>query len=378
MAHIEDTFLVPAYYEKFVCKAQRCRRTCCQGLEIRITQAEYFRLAGMACPRDLRQKLDLSLHVLSHPDEYAYACLSPDFFGRCRMMDENGLCALQCACGYEALTSVCRYFPRSPRLTPVPTCATSNACEETLELLWEEAAADTPWTCTEVPLTFDLAGSVREGDDPKAMETSRFHRCAAQLMAEESLLLPERFSLLSYLARQQTLPDAGEIPALLPAARSAFPLRVSRAVLLEILAKAGEDYPDLAFAAGAAGGILASCEAVLTEGDLARTLAGISDAFPGFLPFLSRVLANELYYSGFPRPDRLAPAQAAAVLPVLAFSLLLLLLGALPSLHSQDGLIDLTAAFFRMADLTPFWQRCHLALSEGPKDHNPDILSHPA
>ncbi len=210
------------------------------------------------------------------------------------------------------------------------------------------------------------------------METSRFHRCAAQLMAEESLLLPERFSLLSYLARQQTLPDAGEIPALLPAARSAFPLRVSRAVLLEILAKAGEDYPDLAFAAGAAGGILASCEAVLTEGDLARTLAGISDAFPGFLPFLSRVLANELYYSGFPRPDRLAPAQAAAVLPVLAFSLLLLLLGALPSLHSQDGLIDLTAAFFRMADLTPFWQRCHLALSEGPKDHNPDILSHPA
>lgn len=77
MAHIEDTFLVPAYYEKFVCKAQRCRRTCCQGLEIRITQAEYFRLAGMACPRDLRQKLDLSLHVLSHPDEYAYACLSP-------------------------------------------------------------------------------------------------------------------------------------------------------------------------------------------------------------------------------------------------------------------------------------------------------------
>lgn len=378
MAHIEETFWVPAYYEKFACKAQHCRNTCCQGLEIRITQAEYFRLAGMDCPADLRQKLDLSLHVLPHPDEYAYACLSPDFFGRCRMMDGQGLCALQCACGYEALTSVCRYFPRSPRLAAVPTCAVSNACEETLELLWEEAAADIPWTCTGVPLTFDLAGSVSKDDDPEAAETARFHRCAAEIMAEEALLLPERFSLLSFLARQQTLPDAGEIPALLSAARSAFPLRVPRAVLLAILAKAGEDYPELTSSSDAAGRILASCEEVLTEGDLARALAGISDAFPGFLPFLSRVLANELYYSGFPRPDRLAPEHAAAVLPVLVFALLFVLQGALPSLHTRDELIDLTAAFFRMADLTPFWRRCHLALSEGPGDHNPDVLSNPA
>ncbi|MGN1022605.1 MAG: hypothetical protein ACI4OJ_03835, partial [Lachnospiraceae bacterium] len=349
--------------------------TCCQGLEIRITQAEYFRLAGMDCPKDLREKLDLSLHVLPHPDEYAYACLSPDFFGRCRMMDEKGLCALQCACGYEALTSVCKYFPRSPRLTRYPSCATSNACEETLELLFEEAEAGNAWTFAKVPLVFDLAGEAPKDTDPRSEETARFHEYAAWCMAGNALLLPEKFSLLRAIADGAKIPKEEETLSFAAAENSAHPLRVRKEVLSALLAKTGEDYPDLTQAAEGAAGILSSCDELLTEGDLARALAALSGAFPGVLPFLSFVLANELFYSGFPRSDGLAPKDAARVLPVFSFVLVLTLQGGLPTLHTREDLIDLTAAFFRMADLTPFWRRCHLALTKGPGDQNPDALS---
>ena len=375
MAHIEKTFLVPGYYEKFACKAADCRHTCCQGLEIRITQAEYFRLAGMDCPKDLREKLDLSLHVLPHPDEYAYACLSPDFFGRCRMMDEKGLCALQCACGYEALTSVCKYFPRSPRLTRHPSCATSNACEETLELLFGEAEKGEPWHDTKVPLSFDLAGKEPEDTDPRSEEISRFHAYAASCMAGSSLLLPEKFSLLRAIADGAPIPEEEKALSIAAAENSAHPLRVRKEVLSALLGKIGEDYPDLTKAAEGAQSILSSCGEFLTEGDLARALAALSGAFPGVLPFLSLVLANELFYSGFPRSDGLAPKEAARVLPVFALVLVLTLQGGLPQLQTREDLIDLTAAFFRMADLTPFWRRCHLALTEGPGDQNPDALS---
>lgn len=95
---MEGHFLVPDYYEDFRCKGGACRRTCCDGWGISVTQAEYFRLLGMDCPPDLRRRIDVAFHAPETPSPERFRLITPTWRADCPMRAPDGLCALQCTC----------------------------------------------------------------------------------------------------------------------------------------------------------------------------------------------------------------------------------------------------------------------------------------
>lgn len=146
-------FLVPDYYNDFSCKCGECRSTCCGGWGIPISMEEYFNLVGRECSPELRYRLDTAFHLAQNRSPDHYAMVTPRFDGGCRLQADSGLCMLQRECGEDAIPTVCRYYPRAPRLTPLPECCTSASCEKTLELLF---ANDRPLEFRSTELTFNL------------------------------------------------------------------------------------------------------------------------------------------------------------------------------------------------------------------------------
>ena len=130
------------YYDKFKCKCGDCRSVCCGGWGITVSDEEYFRLLGLDCPPELRYILDCALAVVDDPCQQRYAMMKPSYTGKCRLINEQGLCSLQIACGEEVLPAVCRMYPRS--LTE-KHAGCSASCERVVEMLMR----DTPLSFSE-------------------------------------------------------------------------------------------------------------------------------------------------------------------------------------------------------------------------------------
>ena len=141
------------YYDKFKCKCGDCRSVCCGGWGITVSDEEYFRLIGLDCPAELRYILDCALAVVDDPCPERYAMMKPSYTGKCRLINEEGLCSLQIACGEEVLPAVCRMYPRS--LTE-NHAGCSASCERVVEMLMRVE----PLSFSE-PLPEPMAGYVK-------------------------------------------------------------------------------------------------------------------------------------------------------------------------------------------------------------------------
>ena len=97
---------------------------------------DYFRLVGLECSPELRSRLDRALHILRDATPERYAEFSRTYTGECPLIRPDGLCALQRECGEDALSSVCRYYPRSPRTLHGGECSLSVTCEGVCETLF--------------------------------------------------------------------------------------------------------------------------------------------------------------------------------------------------------------------------------------------------
>ena len=94
----------PEYYDSFHCIAAACPDSCCKEWEVDIdpeTAAYYRTLTGPLGER-LRQ-------VLRTTDEGTVMVIEN---GRCPMWQQDGLCQIQAQLGHNALSAVCREFPR--------------------------------------------------------------------------------------------------------------------------------------------------------------------------------------------------------------------------------------------------------------------------
>ncbi|MCH4031599.1 MAG: flagellin lysine-N-methylase [Lachnospiraceae bacterium] len=340
MIQLNENFTVPAYFPKFSCKCGACRHTCCQGLAIRISQEEYFRMVGEECPSDVRTDLDLALHTLGRgADPGRYAELSPDFTGRCRLLGKDGLCRLQAACGAQAISVVCRLYPRRPQFLnsqrdagltlPVPEIGTVNACEATLELL-RDFQGGNPMQLTARAVSFDLADLPKKEERPDLRHALQVHRLCVGILAEEQLPLAERLRrLVTFLqiafsddkAGLQCIDEAVSMPA---------------GLVVKRLKQCAENREDLE-------------EAVQTcreSGDY-RPLHKIESTF------LGRVLANDAFVRLFPYGDpEIAPLRAGAAFVMMA-RMLLMLTERAGGAESEEG-VSRMAAFFRMVELTDF------------------------
>ena len=153
-----DKMLVPDFYTGFSCKCGECRSSCCEGWDVAIPQDEYFKLLGLDCSEELRNRLSRAFYVPKSASPERYAMLNHDWLGRCPMRSENGLCMLHAEAGEDELPAVCRLYPRSIR-RDLSEASLSNSCERVIEMLIErstqlrfvEADIGETGTGTEIP-----------------------------------------------------------------------------------------------------------------------------------------------------------------------------------------------------------------------------------
>ena len=147
-------YLIPDYYETFACKMGACRSACCVGWPITFSLEDYFRLTGSECSPELRQRIDRGIRVELHPTPEAYARIAPRYDGECPMRLQDGRCAVHAELGEQALTCVCRLYPRGIRTgADGCECSCANSCEAVLEELFRR---DDPLRFFRRQLTMEL------------------------------------------------------------------------------------------------------------------------------------------------------------------------------------------------------------------------------
>ena len=99
--------LVPAYYTKFHCIADRCRHNCCIGWEIDIDEQTYSRY----CQTEgaFGDRLRAGIDAVS---DSASPCFRLTAGDRCTFLNENGLCDIITVLGEGALCEICALHPR--------------------------------------------------------------------------------------------------------------------------------------------------------------------------------------------------------------------------------------------------------------------------
>ncbi|MFA6587211.1 MAG: flagellin lysine-N-methylase [Bacilli bacterium] len=126
-------FIVPDYYPSFRCKCGKCRNCCCYGWLITMDESEYFSLQDLDVSSGLKEKIEGYVSPLPDSTPERYGRINLDFEGQCPLRQKSGLCGLQVEKGEAVLPSICRQYPRSPRLHPIPSATISDSCEWVLE-----------------------------------------------------------------------------------------------------------------------------------------------------------------------------------------------------------------------------------------------------
>lgn len=132
--------LIPVFYQKFRCLAHDCRDNCCGGWNIALDKKSYLHLRHLNAPPALRERLEHGVRREKKAnDDKFYGKFDLEYGnGYCPFLDEDRLCAIQRACGPEALPSICVKFPRKEYYTPAAKeYSLSPACEGVLQLLWD-------------------------------------------------------------------------------------------------------------------------------------------------------------------------------------------------------------------------------------------------
>ena len=133
------TYLAPAYYKEFSCKADKCRNTCCSGWRIPISKDEYLKLMTVNCSKDLDRRLQSAFVTPEYVSDECYRYVSFNWLGSCPIQDK-GLCTLFSEKGESFIPKTCRLFPRSLKsVNGVNVANCSCSCERVVEMLYEES-----------------------------------------------------------------------------------------------------------------------------------------------------------------------------------------------------------------------------------------------
>ena len=131
-------WFAPTYYKDFKCKCEKCRRTCCGGWKIAISQKEYFNLIGVECSNELHKRIESSFNDPDFPTPETYKYISYNWLGECPI-NKDGLCLLYKENLFEYLPKICRLYPRSfKEINGKLFMCLSSSCERVIEMLFEE------------------------------------------------------------------------------------------------------------------------------------------------------------------------------------------------------------------------------------------------
>ena len=344
------------YWAEFECKGGTCRHTCCQGWGISLSMKEYFRLLGMDCSKELRRKLDGAFHLVENPTEERYAQITPDWRGDCPMHMENGYCQLQVECGAEALSRICRLYPRSPRNRFNCECACSNSCERTLELLRKRTnpmkivPLETP---VEMPET--TGGRLPELIQRHYIEIRKL--CIEEMQDRTRSLTERVLRLGGILEMVQTALDTENDEAITEAVEKCRTAPIETDLNAPQLSA---DFQrminrELGLDSRSVGDEAEFAENLLNEHTFEEIFARFTQKIPDWEVFFEQIMVNHMFYESFPFSDRRENLNDEFLSLSIVYGYARFL--AACSMWNQEGdeaLIDACAAAFRLIDHSAF------------------------
>ena len=121
--------IFPEFYKNFLCKADKCKHSCCKGWEIDIdeeTAGKYLAMTG-ELGAEIRQNIG------KNEDSYFFKLTEDE---RCPFLQKNGLCKIILNIGEENICEICTMHPRFfTMIDDVELCGVGLSCEKTCELL---------------------------------------------------------------------------------------------------------------------------------------------------------------------------------------------------------------------------------------------------
>jgi len=123
----------PQYFRKFQCTGSLCKHNCCHhNWNILIDRGTYNKYAALG--DDFGKEVCDNIRVLSDTPFKALMQRGQD--GKCKLLNEKGLCSIQLKLGYEFLSRTCRLFPRKYTLVEGEAEASLElSCEVTAKLI---------------------------------------------------------------------------------------------------------------------------------------------------------------------------------------------------------------------------------------------------
>lgn len=372
--HETRRFFVPDYYERFVCKADTCRTNCCHGWSITVSMQDYFNLLSIPCSKRLRDKLDVSLHVVKDADPQRYAQILPNWEGNCPLQQEDGLCGLQRECGEAVLSSTCRYYPRGIRTAFDDECCLSGSCEGVLETMF---ASTEPIRLKMKELTFDMELPARAEQGDMADRDRSIQEAWFGVLQDRRESLPVRLARLGHVADALMKRGRESVTLAIKEALATFEPREStreeqlagygmQMSILQLMAGYSEGIRPLVVKALGAFGLepdSAEPEQVARANERYLSCrAHFEQAYPLWPVYFEHMLVNHIQYQGYPYSTRHESVwdEYTAVCALYA-SLRALTIGCLTQTDSMDDFVDVCASAFKLFDHSSF-------------DHNAMIL----
>ena len=118
-------------YSEFICKADKCKHSCCKGWEIDIDEDTllYYKSLDAELGNEIRQNI--------HEGEDTFFKLTDD--KKCPFLKDDGLCKIIEELGEDALCDICRLHPRFfVEINDYSLAGVGLSCEKASELLFEK------------------------------------------------------------------------------------------------------------------------------------------------------------------------------------------------------------------------------------------------
>lgn len=377
-----EKFSVPNYYPSFKCKGGDCSLTCCSGWIVTLSRDEYFHLASLSASNELRAKLDCTLCVFDHPTIEKYAAITFNYLGKCHLLDQNGLCSLQCECGEAPMTFACRYFPRSPKRTPSGgyECSCSCSCEAVLEALIKDRR----------PLDFEIATLTFDSERPPIPLipphlrrftdfSDRIRKSCIAMISERSKPLSSRIREIGgYLMSLSLDGDALSEQIVAHSHSEASAVEPSFASYVHAVDTITDKLRQQSFHIEECSANYVALRQKYTDSSIDElngiyraALEHIAAAFPDFPILLEKILANHMYYTGFPFSEEHESLENCYASLVSIYCLLLSYTVAFaytePSLSEAElkhGVIALIAKAFRQFEGSNYYLKSVLLLKQ--------------
>ncbi len=107
----EIKILKPSFYDDFVCKANKCRNTCCQGWFIALNKRDYCKMKNAVRGTKLEKSFSNTARRIKSKLGYAELITNGENKA-CKYLTEEGLCDFYLTCGGSSMPDICKIYPR--------------------------------------------------------------------------------------------------------------------------------------------------------------------------------------------------------------------------------------------------------------------------